>query len=96
MNFENRAADYERQWPFFEKFLQTAGQNDSNCTLLERYHRDTTFSCRTLPLIPYGLRAILKLRKCGHCFFATPKSASVRHPTKNRTASDENRTASDG
>ena len=56
---------------------------------------ETTFSCRTLPLIPNGLRAILKLRKCAHCFFATPKSATVRHPTENRTASDENRTASD-
>ena len=43
------------------KFLQTAGRNDSNDTLLERYRRDTTFSCRTLSPIPYGLRAVSNL-----------------------------------
>ena len=37
VKFENRAADYEGQWPFFVKFLQTAGRNDSNDTPLERY-----------------------------------------------------------
>ena len=54
VNFENRATDDERQRPFFAKFLQTAGRNDSNYTPLEIYRRDTTFSCRTLPLIPYS------------------------------------------
>ena len=48
---------------FFEKFLQKVGRNDPNDTPLERYRRDATFSCRTPPLIHYGLRAVLKLQK---------------------------------
>ena len=69
VNFENRAADFERQRPFFTKFLQTAGRNDPNSTPLERYRRDAAFSCRTHSLIPYGLRAISMLSKCGNSVF---------------------------
>ena len=53
----------------FHKFFQTARRNDPNDTLLERYRRDATFSCRTLSLIPYGLRAVLNLPKHGYSVF---------------------------
>ncbi len=51
------------------KFLQNVGRNDPNDTPLERYRRDATFSCRTPPLIHYGLRAVLKLQKRGNSVF---------------------------
>ena len=54
---------------FFVKILQKVGRNDPNDTPLERYRRDDTFSCRTLPLIHYGLRAVLKLQKRGNSVF---------------------------
>ena len=73
VKFENRAADYEGQWPFFVKLLQNVGRNDPNDTPLERYRRDATFSCRTLPLIHYGLRAVLKLQKRGNSVFLDKK-----------------------
>ena len=63
------AAAVEWQRPFFTKFLQTAGRNDSNDTPLERYRRDGTFSCRTHSLILYGLRAVSNLLNCGTLFF---------------------------
>ena len=80
VNLENRAADYEGQRPFFANFLQNVGRHDPNDTPLEIYRRDTTFSCRTLPLIHYGLRGISNLPKCGHCF--------SRHPNRRGTSSD--------
>ena len=54
---------------FFAKFLWTAGRNDSNHTPLEIYRRDATFSCRTLSLIPYVLRAVSILPKSGYSVF---------------------------
>ena len=54
---------------FFAKFLRTAGRNNSNHTLLERYRREATFLCRTLSLIPYGLRAVSNLLNRGILFF---------------------------
>ena len=62
-------ADDEWQLLVFTNFLQTAARNDSNDTSLERYRRGATFSCRTLSLILYGLRAVLNLPKCGHSVF---------------------------
>ena len=61
---------------------------------LERYRRDTTFSCRTLSLIPYGLKAVLNLPKSGHSVFREDQNYRVYfirqknalHQTKNRTA----------
>ena len=70
---------------FFLKFLQTVCRNDSNDMPLERYRRDTTFSCRTLSLIPYGLRAVLKLAKSGHSVFSQHQN---RRWTEERTASN--------
>ena len=93
VNFENHAADYERQRAFFANFFQTAHRNDSSDTPSERYRRGATFSCRILYLIPYGLRAVSKLTKCGHLFFATPKSTSELHPTENALLQTKNRTA---
>ena len=57
----------------FHEILQIGCRNDSNDMALERYRRDATFSCRTLSLIPYGLRAVLKLPKCGHSVFRDTK-----------------------
>ena len=54
---------------FFLKFLQTGCRNDSNDMPLEICQRDTNFSYRKLSLIPYGLRAVLNLPKCGHSVF---------------------------
>ena len=56
---------------------------------MERYRQDATFSCRTLSLIPCGLRAVLIYRNADTLFFTTPKSMCVLHPTENRTASDK-------
>ena len=67
----------------FFLFLQIVCRNDSNDMRLEIYRRDATFSCRTHSLIPYSLRAVLKLAKSGHCF--------SRHQNRRRT---EERTAS--
>ena len=52
----------------FLKFLQTGCRNDSNDMPLERYQRDTTFSCRTHSLIPYSLRAVLNILNRGILF----------------------------
>lgn len=70
VNFENSATDDERQRKFFTNFLQIACRNDSNYTPSERYRWGAIFSCRTLSLIPYGLRAILILTKCGYSVFS--------------------------
>ena len=95
VNFENRAAAEERLRPFFVKFSQTAARNYSNYTALERYRRGATFSCRTLPLVPYGLRAVWKLTKYGHClssrqnrhvYYIRQQNALLQ--TKNHTALD--------
>ena len=81
---------------FFAKFLQTAAQNDSNDTPLERYQRGATFACRTLSLIHNGLRAVSKLPKCGHSVFHDIKIDEV-HCIKHKTAllQSEYRTASE-
>ena len=55
---------------------------------LERYRRGATFSYRTLSLIPYGLRAVLKIRKRGHSIFRDTNIDEW-------TASDRKHTASD-
>ena len=54
---------------FLRNVYKPVCRNDSNDMPLERYRRDTTFSCRTLSLIFYGLRGILDLLKCGHSVF---------------------------
>ena len=55
--------------PDFHDFLQTVYRNDPKYTPLERYQQDSTFSCRTLSLIVYGLGAGLQLSKCRHSVF---------------------------
>ena len=55
---------------------------------LERYRGDASFSCRILSLIPYGLRAVLKLAKSGHSVFRDTQIDVVIHPTENRTSLD--------
>ena len=52
---------------------------------LERYRRDASFSCRTHSLIPYGLRAVLKLAKSGHSVFSWHQN---RRRTEKRIASN--------
>ena len=71
---------------FFANFFWTAGQNDSNHTPLERYRRDATFSCRTLSLIPYGLRAVSNLPKYRHSVFSRHQN---RRGTEERIDSDK-------
>ena len=78
--------DDEWQWPFFAKFLQIDCRNDSNDMSLDRYRRDVTFSCRTHSLIPYGLRAVLKLGKSGHSVFSWHQN---RCRTEKCTASNQ-------
>ena len=81
---------------FFVNFLQNVGPNDPNDTPLERYRRDATFSCRTLPLIHYGLRAVLKLQKRGNSVFRDKQNRRVHYiGQKSALLQTEERTASD-
>ena len=70
---KNRAADDEWQRPFFAKFLQTAGRNDSNDTALERYRWYATLWCRTLSN-SLLFKSSFKFTEMRTLFFATPKS----------------------
>lgn len=68
-SFQNGAAAHFDSGSFFRDFSQTVYQNDANDIPLERYGSGALSICRTLSLIPHGLRGISMRKKRSHSVF---------------------------